>query len=160
MEAPTIDPGPVLESLRQDLGGVEQRINAKEAELTELRAWRTRLQRAITALDLSAPKLGRPATKRPRGTRAGGSLRGHMSQETLDGHLTTMWETWGPTGELFSSADVTLLTGVHKTTANRVLKTLHEQGKVRLDRVGGPRHTTKFYALVQEPAEGGPDEQT
>ena len=127
--------------ISRELNVIEERIAEYEAELGTLRVLRTRGRKLLAVLD--------PSAEQPKREKRGGFRP--ISDEQVEKILGDIRNLNG--GGTFTSPSVSELTGIHTTTISKALKVLHDRGAIRLDHMGGPRNTTKFFALV-----GGSDE--
>jgi hypothetical protein len=130
-----------LAPVSEELRSLEQEIETREQELRELRALRTRTQRVVSALDPAAEK---PTRKKDS---SGGSV---VSDAQVARILEDIRSTYvnGDSDGTFTAQDVSNATSIHVTTIHKAMKVLHERSAVRIDHLGGPRNTTKFYALI------------
>jgi len=124
-----------VDPISQELTMIEERIGEMEAELSTLKAMRTKGLKLLAILD---PEKAEPKKKTAREYR--------ISEARLEQVMATL-RSWNGDG-VFNSDQVAERTGIHVTTIHKVLKELHEQGRIRLDHMGGPRNTSKFYAVV------------
>lgn len=127
-----------VDPISQELTVIEERIGEAEAELTTLKALRTRGQKLLAVLD---PEAAKPKPKRDSNNWTISDVQIENILEgirSMNGH--------GP----FTCQDVSEATGTHVTTIHKGMKILHDRGQVRIDHLGGARNTTKFYALVRE----------
>jgi response regulator of citrate/malate metabolism len=127
-----------LEPLREEMSATEARLTELETEVVELRKKRTVIGRALTTLDPQWAANHKPK-KRTGGTHG-------ITQERLDeifGEIERRWPTEPVNAKMVSDA-----LGIHTTTINRALKQLHDQGRIRLDHMGGAKKVSKFFTLA------------
>lgn len=129
-----------LDPVRTYLAQVEEQIALKEAELKQLRDGRARAKKVLAIVDPQAPK-------KERQTGTGTKPVSDAQVEKIYGHLLAF------NGNTFDAKAVSEDSGIHVTSIHKALKVLHDRGQVRLDHMGGARHTSRFYALT-----GGTDE--
>lgn len=127
-----------LQPLRDEMAAVEKEIDELERRLAERRAERTRLGRGLTALD---PQWA--ASKPKKGWQGKGGTR--ISGERMEEVKTTLAKEFD--GRVFNATEAARVTELHVTTIHKVLKTMHEQGQIQLDHLGGPRKTTRYFKL-------------
>ena len=139
-----------IEPLRNLMAAIEAEITEREAELVTLRKRRTETGRALTSLD---PRWSaeRKKAKPRKPSNIGGQAR--ISQARLDRVVAEMQAF---NGQAFNAGDISERTDLHITTVHKVLKHLHDQGRIQLDHLGGLRSTTRYYTLLPTP-EGGTD---
>lgn len=141
-----------VEQLRQELASsiqpwrdqrteVERAMAAKRQELEELEQVRRELNRVIRAAE--NPGGGKPGPK----TRHIGPTSGpNWSPERFERFMADLRRNFA--SKTFTAAEVAETLGLHTTTGSKAMKTLHDTGRIRLDHMGGPRNTTKYYALL------------
>jgi hypothetical protein len=142
----------IVEPLREQLALVVAEIEQSEARLGELRQLRQELSRTIRGLT------GEPAVNlngKPR------KVPGHKSKNVSDKRLDEIvdWlrehEADYPDGFIGTTlAQTAGFPGTSQTHVAKALRTLHAQGRVVFDHVGGPGSrggAGKFYKLAPKP---------
>lgn len=146
----------MVEPLREQLALVHAEIGQYETRLAELRAIRGELSRTIRTIT------GEPATNlngkaRKNGSKAKASKGHDVSAERLDAIVDWLREheddyPYGFIGTALAQTEG--FPGTSQTHVAKALRTLHEQGRIVFDHLGGPGSkggAGKFYKLVPQP---------
>jgi hypothetical protein len=133
-----------LEPLFDRWAKLNAEISAIEIQLGPLRKERTDLEIALRRLapDWAAEHTNKPG---PRTRREGGD-HSSPSPERQQRVLDFLNEQF--TGRTFAAKDVSDEIGLHITTIHKVLKVLHEDGRIQLDHLGGPKQTTRYFRTL------------
>ena len=129
--------------LREAVAILEQEIAADEAALKAKRERRNRISQALGHLDPAHPMRGRGKVR--TAANAGTADKWRISPERVERTLEVVRKAFD--GQPFNATQVAEVSGLHITSAHKLLKLLHDSGRVRLDHLGGERKTTRFYAL-------------
>ena len=145
--------------LKQQLHQLDAELDAKQAELAELRALRSDVGRMTQLLDpdwhtsYEARRQEATGRKRPGPKRNGGPPLRRPKAKAPDDMLAWLREHRAEFPDGFVATEL----ANHRTPpvrsqsyAGTLLAELAERGQVRLDHLGGPTRTTKFYKLVEE----------
>lgn len=127
-----------LDPVRAQLVLVEEAISERELELKELREIRAQAKKLLGVIEPPEPKPVR---------RGGGSGTRQISDAQVEKVYQRIVNS-DYASDSFCAKDIEGVVGIHQTTIHKALKALHDQGRLRLDHLGGPRHTTRYFAVV------------
>lgn len=128
----------LVRPLREQVGKLDLEITAAEAELRSLRGARKEAARALGILDPDSKPAPKPRAKAKVTNRAKGLHVAPATQAAIrtwiQGHRDELNTNGGFSGTMVFERDDFTLTG--RSTLDKVLTTMHEDGLLRIDRRG------------------------